>query len=129
MARKESRHPTEMELAILKVLWQHGPATVRDVHESLDRETGYTTTLKQLQIMTEKGLVVRDTVPHRHVYRAKANESRVTRRLVSDLIDRVFNGSAVQAAASLIETEKSGLTPEDLDRLSRLIDEARKEGR
>jgi predicted transcriptional regulator len=83
-------------LAILSVLWTQGPATVRQVHEALadSRETGYTTTLKLMQIMAEKGLVTRDESARTHVYTAGPSRDDTQRQLVSDLVDRAFGGSA-----------------------------------
>lgn len=87
--------PTDGELMILRVLWHRGPSTVRQVHDVLerDRPTGYTTVLKLLQIMHEKGLVLRDESERRHVYRPRASEQQTQRQLVRDLADRAFDGS------------------------------------
>ncbi len=87
--------PTDAELAILRVLWRRGPSTVRQVQEVLerDRPTGYTTALKLLQIMFEKGLVLRDESSRTHVYRARALEQQTKRQLLRDLADRAFDGS------------------------------------
>lgn len=95
MARTRPR-PTDAELAILGVLWANGPSTVRHVHEALAdaRETGYTTTLKLMQIMAEKGLVTRDESARTHVYAARISQDDTQRQLVSDLVDRAFGGSA-----------------------------------
>src|SRR2546423_10831880 len=89
------RAPTNAELEILRVLWQRGPSTVRDVHESLDhtKAVGYTTVLKLLQIMVEKGLVRRDASARSHVYAAAASQDATQRRMVADLVGRVFGGS------------------------------------
>ncbi len=98
MARKATNRPTDAELGILRVLWQRGASTVREVHAELERgvPTGYTTVLKQLQIMTEKGLVVRDETRRAHVYVAREPQEEVQRGLVGDLVDRAFAGSASQ---------------------------------
>jgi predicted transcriptional regulator len=87
--------PTEAELAILRVLWQRGPSTVRQVHGALNdaKKTGYTTVLKFMQIMTEKGLVSRDEAPYAHVYQALLPQQQAQRTLVTDLLDRAFGGS------------------------------------
>src|SRR5689334_10297261 len=87
--------PTDAELAILAVLWRRGPCTVRDVHDALrsSHDTGYTTVLKLLQIMTQKGLVKRDESQRSHVYRAAVTADRTQRRLVGDLVDKAFGGS------------------------------------
>src|SRR6476646_9894552 len=87
------RKPTDAELAILRVLWTRGPSTVRQVAEALGRETGYTSALKLLQIMTEKGLVVRDEGYRTHIYEAAYTQHQTQRQLVTDLLDRAFNGS------------------------------------
>lgn len=106
MTRTRPPRPTEAELAILRVLWERGPSTVRNVKEALDRSrpTGYTTALKLMQIMAEKGLLKRDERERTHVYRAAVSEGQTQRRLVRDLVDRVFGGSArglvVQALAA-----------------------------
>ena len=94
MAQLRAR-PTDAELAILHVLWDRGPSTVRQVFESLaDRETGYTTTLKLMQIMSEKGLVRRDETARTHIYAAAVSRDKTQQHLVRDLLDRAFGGSA-----------------------------------
>src|SRR4051794_13068715 len=97
MGRLQPR-PTDAELAILRVLWRRGPSTVRHVHEALadtrETETGYTTTLKLMQIMADKGLVTRNETARTHVYSAKAGEQQTQQQLVRDLVDRAFGGSA-----------------------------------
>src|SRR6476659_10589331 len=106
MSRTSVPRPTDAELAILRILWERGPSTVRQVHELLarDRQAAYTTALKLLQIMTEKGLVERDERERTHVYRARLSEDQTQRQLVRDLVDRAFGGSAtklvMQALAS-----------------------------
>ena len=85
--------PTDAELALLRVLWAEGPSTVREVHDHID-DTGYTTVLKQLQIMRDKGLVVRDESSRAHVYKAAVQRDETERKLVDDLLDRAFGGSA-----------------------------------
>jgi predicted transcriptional regulator len=101
MADKRSAttpRPTDAELAILRVLWQLGPSTVRDVHQALSasQASGYTTVLKLLQIMTEKGLVVRDESQRAHVYASALSERRTQRQLLGDLVDRAFGGSSAK---------------------------------
>lgn len=92
--------PTEAELELLHILWQKEPATVRDIYEALNEEksSGYTTVLKLLQIMTTKGLVVRDEAARAHVYRATFSQDTMQSRLLSDLSNRLFAGSAAQLA-------------------------------
>src|SRR5689334_19153581 len=84
--------PTDAELAILRVLWDRGPSTVRAVHEALTdaRETGYTTSLKLMQIMAEKGLVTRDESSRTHIYSARLTQDQTQRQLIADLVDRAF---------------------------------------
>jgi predicted transcriptional regulator len=96
MSDRQPPRPTDSELAILGVLWERGPSTVRDVHEQLNKEgaTGYTTVLKLLQIMTEKGLVVRDESERAHVYESRYGEQKTQRQLLTDLAERAFGGSA-----------------------------------
>src|SRR2546428_2767350 len=98
MVDRQPPRPTDAELSILRVLWSRGPSTVRDVHEELNRRapTGYTTVLKLLQIMTEKGLVVRDEAQRAHIYEARHSEQKTQRQLLSDLADRAFGGSAAK---------------------------------
>ena len=113
MERKKSKvRPTDAELSILRVLWNHGPCTVRRVHEALSQtgDTGYTTILKTLQIMTDKGLVIRDESERAHVYTAAESEDVMQGHLVRDLVNRAFEGSAqklvLQALASSLASEK-----------------------
>lgn len=89
---------TESELEILQILWEKGNCTVREVHEILEKskESGYTTTLKLMQIMHEKGLVARDTSAKTHIYRALQNQEKTQQHLVNKMIDNVFNGSAAR---------------------------------
>ncbi len=96
MSKSSLPHPTDSELTILQVLWSRGPSTVRDVHEALshNRTTGYTTTLKLMQIMAEKGLVTRDESRRTHVYEAAGTPDRTRQQIVRSLLDRAFGGSA-----------------------------------
>lgn len=105
MAKALPPEPTEGELAILNVLWQQGPSTVRQVHEALRGDGGarYTTTLKQLQVMAEKGLVERDDSHKSHVYSAAIEESGTKRSLVAGVIDRVFDGSVRKMVLHALE--------------------------
>src|SRR5437879_13522142 len=98
MVDRQPPRPTDAELAILTVLWERGPSTVRDVHDELNLHTatGYTTVLKLLQIMTEKGLVVRDETQRAHIYEARYSEQKTQRQLLLDLPDRAFGGSAAK---------------------------------
>jgi len=115
--------PTDAELAILRVLWERGPSTVRQVHEALgeERETGYTTSLKLMQIMAEKGHVTRDESNRTHVYAAKLTRAETQSQLISDLIDRAFGGSA--AALVLQALNSDATTPEEIAEIRKLIRE------
>lgn len=115
--------PTDAELSILSVLWRRGPSTVRDVHEELVREnaTGYTTILKLLQIMTEKGLVVRDESQRAHVYEAAYSEQRTQRQLLTDLAERAFDGSAAKLVMQALSGRKTSAA--ELDQIRQLLDE------
>ena len=131
MARSSPPRPTDAELAILRVLWERGPSTVRQVHDVLSRERAgaYTTALKLLQIMTEKGLVERDERDRTHIYRARLTEEQTQRQLVRDLVDRAFGGSAAKLVMQALASRRA--SPDDLRDIRRAIDSARhdKEGR
>lgn len=115
--------PTPAELEILSVLWQRGPSSVRDVLDvvNLSRETGYTTVLKTLQIMTDKGLVRRDERQRQHVYEASAPRERTQRQLVTDLLERAFEGSASRLVMHALSTQAA--THEEIAEIRRLLDE------
>jgi len=114
------RKPTDAELAILRVLWASGPSTVRQVVDALGKDTGYTTALKLLQIMTEKRLVQRDETLRTHVYRAAYTEDQTQRQLVGDLVDRAFGGSAAKLVLQALNARKA--TPEEMAEIKRLLD-------
>lgn len=119
--------PTERELQILQVLWRNGPSTVREVRDELMKEgkgaLGYTTVLTLMQIMAEKGLLVRDESARAHVYTAAMKTSEVENTILSDVIDRLFNGSALSLAARAVELK---LSPKDRKRLLELLEELEK---
>jgi predicted transcriptional regulator len=114
--------PTPAELEILKALWEKGPSTVREVQERLEHErpTGYTTVLKMLQIMTEKGLVRRDETARAHVYAAKLPEQQTQQQLVRDLLDRAFGGSASKLVMQALSAQKN--SRQELARIRELLD-------
>jgi predicted transcriptional regulator len=127
MRRGKEQHtprPTDFELAILRVLWQHGPGSVREVlaryNKEREGEAGYTTILKMLQIMTDKGLVERDDSQRPQVYSARLSEEQTQRQLITDLLDRAFGGSArklvLQALASKEASER------ELAQIEKLLD-------
>ena len=121
--------PTDAELAILRVLWERGPSTVRQVHEVLVVRVGptaYTTALKLMQIMTEKGLVSRDETDRSHVYSTRLTEEQTQRQLVRDLLERAFGGSASKLVMQALNAKRA--TAEELGEIRRLI-EARREDR
>ena len=124
MQKSEPPRPTDAELGILRVLWQRGPSTVREVQESLNeaRPTGYTTVLKTLQIMTEKGLVRRDEQQRAHVYEAQFAQQQTQRQIVGDLLNRVFDGSASNLLMHALATKK-GASPEELSQIRDILDE------
>src|SRR3954468_3823971 len=130
MNRTPAPRPTDAELAILRILWDRGPSTVRQVHEVLGRErqAAYTTALKLLQIMTEKGLVERDERDRTHIYRARLGEEQTQRQLVRDLVDRAFGGSAMKLVMQALATRRA--SAEELKDIRKAIDSARtdKEG-
>lgn len=119
--------PTDGELAILRVLWDRGPATVRQIHEVLcgEKDLGYTSVLKLLQVMTEKGLVTRDDRERSHVYQAAESAQSTQEHLVHDLLDRAFGGSAAKLVIQALSTRKT--SREELVEIRALLDRA--EGR
>jgi predicted transcriptional regulator len=117
------RKPTDAELAILRVLWDRGPSTVREVVEALGRQTGYTTVLKLMQIMTEKKLLLRDESERTHVYRPAYSEDQTQQHLVSDLISRAFDGSAAKLVLQALASGKA--SPEELEEIRKLLESHR----
>jgi predicted transcriptional regulator len=115
--------PTEAELALLAILWERGPSTVREIHENLQnsRETAYTTTLKILQNMTDKGLVLRDESQRSHVYVPAARADQTQRQLVRDLLHRAFGGSPGKLVVQALSEERA--SEDELAEIRRLLDE------
>ena len=126
MKKPARPRPTAAELAILRVLWQKGPSTVRDVLMVLERArpTGYTTVLKTLQIMTTKGLVQRDERERSHVYVAASAERQMLRRIVGDLIDRACGGAAAKLVLHALDARR--LSESELREIRTLLDEFEK---
>jgi BlaI family penicillinase repressor len=122
MSKTPVPRPTDGELSILRVLWERGPSTVRQVHEVLSRErpTAYTTALKLLQIMTDKGLVRRDETDRSHVYHARLTEDQTQRQLVRDVLDRAFGGSSSKLVMQALATRRA--SAEELSEIRRLLD-------
>lgn len=123
MARKQIVRPTKLELSILKVLWEAGPRSVREIQKILDdtKPTGYTTVLKMLQIMTEKGLVERDESVRPQIYRARYSQEQTQRHLVSDLVQRAFGGSVKALVMQALASRKS--SAKELDAIEKLLDQ------
>jgi BlaI family transcriptional regulator, penicillinase repressor len=119
--------PTESELEILQLLWTKGLATVREVHEDLahTKDVGYTTTLKLMQIMHEKGLVKRDDSMRTHVYQAAVNKEKTQKHLLSKMIDNLFGGSPTQLVIQALGEAKA--SPEELERIQALLNELKKQ--
>jgi predicted transcriptional regulator len=118
--------PTESELEILQVLWHKGQATVRDVHEELSksRDIGYTTALKLLQIMFEKGLVSRDDSSKTHIYQAAVSKEKTQKQMVGKMISTLFSGSPSELVMQALGNHKA--STEELDEIQKLLDNLRK---
>ena len=125
MIRRMKRRPTDAELAILRVLWTRGRSTVREVADAMRHQGAYTTVLKTLQIMTEKGLVRRNDSERTHVYEAAASQTSTERQLVTDLMQRVFDGSAAKLVMQALQAGKT--SPDELAEIRRLLDTHRTE--
>ena len=115
--------PTDAELELLRVLWDSGPSTVREIHELLleSKSTGYTTTLKILQKMTDKGLVTRDESQKSHVYEAAITAEKTQRQLVRHLLQGAFGGNPTRLAMQALSEERS--SPEELEEIRDLLDQ------
>lgn len=126
MPRPTSSQPTEVELQILEVLWERGPSTVREVHVVLaeTRDTGYSTTLKMMQVMLEKGLLRRDDKVRPQRYRAAKTQSRTQVQMLDDLTQRAFQGSARRLVMSMVSAGR--LSADELAEIQRLIEEGDK---
>lgn len=116
--------PTESELEILQILWTKGLATVREVHEELakTKDVGYTTTLKLMQIMHEKGIVKRDDSMRTHIYQAAVNKEKTQRHLLSKMIDSLFGGSPTQLVIQALGDNTHKASPEELEKIQALLD-------
>lgn len=123
-AREKHSKPTTAELELLDVLWELESATVREIHDVINRRRtmGYTTVLKLMQIMFEKGLVERDSTSRAHVYRASAPKAETQRSLVSDLLEKAFRGSALKLVQHVLETKPT--SSEELAEIRKMIQEA-----
>jgi predicted transcriptional regulator len=119
--------PTGAELDILAVLWERGPSTVREVHEALDKGSGYTTTLKQMQLMYEKGLVARSERFRSHLYEAAVHKERTQQQLASDLLARAFGGSATSLVLGALAAQPA--SDEELAEIRKILDAHEKKRR
>ena len=128
MARSASSQPTEVELQILRILWQSGGATAREVHNALAaaeaKETNYSTTVKMLAVMLEKGLVKRDESASPQIFRAATSQKTTQRRMLGDLIDKVYDGSAMSLVLQALSSRKA--TSDELTEVRRMLDELEK---
>ncbi len=120
--------PTDSELEILNILWQKGPSTVREVHDELakNKDAGYTTTLKLMQIMHEKGLLKRDASNRSHVFTANISQEKTQGQLVKKMIDNVFNGSASQLVMQALGNHKAN--SKELEEIKKYLDEISRKG-
>lgn len=131
MARPASSQPTEVELQILRILWQTGGSTARGVHNALAeieaRDTNYSTTVKMLSVMLEKGLVKRVESISPQVFRAAVSQKVTQRKMLGDLIDKVYNGSALSLVLQALSSRKA--TPDELTEVRRMLDELEQQTR
>ncbi len=122
MPRRKCNGPTDRELTILRILWDKGPATVRQVNEAMneDEDTGYTTTLKLMQIMTDKGLLTRDDSQRRHIFTPAASQEKTQGHLVTELLDKAFAGSAEKLVMRVLSAKK--VSAEERLRIKEMLD-------
>lgn len=123
MNDKSNIVPTDSELEVLQILWQHGPQTVRFVNDEINknREAGYTTTLKIMQIMLDKGLLSKEIIDRSHIFTAKAEEEATQTEMVRQFVDNTFRGSAASLVMRLLGSNET--TPEELDKIKQMINE------
>jgi BlaI family penicillinase repressor len=127
MAESNQIKPTESEVEILRVLWDKGTATVREVHEvlSLHKDSGYTTTLKLMQIMFEKGLVTRDDSSKTHIYKPNVSKENTQQQFVGKMINSLFSGSSTQLVMQALGNNKT--SKEELDEIQKLLNQLKKQ--
>jgi BlaI family transcriptional regulator, penicillinase repressor len=123
MARPVSTQPTEVEMQILRILWELGPSPVREIHKRLEaaKGTNYSTTVKMLGVMLQKGLVRRDEEARPHVYRAAQTRAKTGKRMLEDLVEKVYEGSAMSLVLQALSSGKA--TKEELEEVRRLLDQ------
>jgi len=124
MAAPKLIKPTESELEILQILWEKGVATVREVHERLavTKDVGYTTTLKLMQIMNEKGIVKRDDSMRTHIYQAAVNKEKTQKHLLNKMIANLFGGSSTQLVIQALGDDNHKTSQEEIDTIQALLD-------
>ena len=122
MAKNELPQPTDRELTILGILWDTGSATVRQVNELMNKNkaTGYTTTLKLMQIIIEKGLLVRDDSQFKHIYKPAISQEKTQKQLVGDLLERAFSGSAEKLVMRALSAKK--VSAKELSKIRKMLD-------
>jgi predicted transcriptional regulator len=123
MAKRRNLRLTDRELTILRILWDNGPSTVREVNEAMnkDQDTGYTTTLKLMQIMTDKGLLRRDDSQFKHIYKPALTEVKAQKQLVGDLLEKAFSGSAEKLVMRALSAKK--VPAKKLAKIKKMLDE------
>jgi predicted transcriptional regulator len=127
MATTKTIKPTESELEILQILWRKGNASVREVHEELlaTKEAGYTTTLKLMQIMHEKGLVKRDDSSKTHIYQPAVSKEKTQKHLLNKMVDSLFGGSAGELVMQALGNHKA--SAEELEEIQKILDNLKKQ--
>ena len=128
MASTKYIKPTESELEILQIIWTKGLATVREVHEELGKtkDVGYTTTLKLMQIMHEKGLVKRDESMRTHIYQAAVNKEKTQKHLLNKMIDSLFGGSSTQLVLQALGSSEGKASAEEIEQIQMLLNNLKK---
>lgn len=123
MPRPTSSQPTEVELQLLRILWELGPSTVRDIHNRMteSKATGYSTTVKMLSVMLDKGLVKRDDSVRPQIYRAASSQQRTQKRMLDEMIQKVYDGSAKSLVLQALSSTKA--SKQDLEEIRNLLDE------
>ena len=123
MAKRRNLRLTDRELTILRILWDNGPSTVRQVNEAMnkDQDTGYTTTLKLMQIMTDKGLLRRDDSQFKHIYKPAVTEEKAQKQLVGDLLEKAFSGSAEKLVMRALSAKK--VSAKEMEKIRKMLDE------
>lgn len=122
MSKPNTAQPTEVELQILRILWELGPSPVREIHRKLEaaKGTNYSTTVKMLSVMLDKGLVKRDEDVSPHIYRAASSREKTGRKMLSDLVEKVYSGSTMSLVLQALSSTKA--TREEREELRRLLD-------